>query len=428
MEILLDSLSGSILDIMTWVVFSVLFFEVINIFTKNKLYTSIEKAKYFQPLYGSFLGSVPGCSGPIIITNLYNKRMVSLGTLTATFIATFGDAAFVILAFSPLTFLYLWIISLVVGLIFGYLLDLTPLGKKIQKWIDSEVVKEKTEEEVKKKFFFKNVKKKNSLSLTNIDTLIMPSLFLLLIILILPGSFINMFYNSNDIENILKPDIGVYKTESLANYMMFINWLSIITAVIFIIYYIFIKFIKNFFYFSKNEDRRDKIIVLNDEISESSVSEIAHKNPNIELDKKFNYFDLQYETFINSIFILFWVFTGLLIFSLLFNPFESFWNKVFSNVEGVFLGILFGVIVGFLPGCGPQIAFANIYIGGMLSFPAIAANSINQDGDAEFPLIATEQRTFIVMGIINGFAAFITGFIVWGIMAIAGDPTAIWRP
>ena len=75
---------------------------------------------------------------------------------------------------------------------------------------------------------------------------------------------------------------------------------------------------------------------------------------------------------------------------------------------------MIGVLIGMLPGCGPQIAFANFFFmtGSPLIGAALVANSINQDGDAAFALAAMQPRTAILMRGLNLVPAILMGLIV----------------
>ena len=53
---------------------------------------------------------------------------------------------------------------------------------------------------------------------------------------------------------------------------------------------------------------------------------------------------------------------------------------------------LVAVIVGFVPGCGPQVLVATLYINGVIPFSALIGNAISNDGDALFPAIALNPK------------------------------------
>ena len=50
------------------------------------------------------------------------------------------------------------------------------------------------------------------------------------------------------------------------------------------------------------------------------------------------------------------------------------------------------IAIGFIPGCGPQILVATLYVNGVLPFSALIGNALANDGDALFPAIALEPR------------------------------------
>jgi len=54
--------------------------------------------------------------------------------------------------------------------------------------------------------------------------------------------------------------------------------------------------------------------------------------------------------------------------------------------------ILIAVCMGFLPGCGPQIMVATLYVSGLIPLSAQLGNAISNDGDALFPAIALAPK------------------------------------
>lgn len=53
---------------------------------------------------------------------------------------------------------------------------------------------------------------------------------------------------------------------------------------------------------------------------------------------------------------------------------------------------LIAIVIGFVPGCGPQVLVTTLYINGVLPFAAVIGNAISNDGDALFPAIALNPR------------------------------------
>ncbi|MDJ0943694.1 MAG: putative manganese transporter [Kiloniellales bacterium] len=77
----------------------------------------------WQVAAGGLLGAFPGCGGAIVIVTQYTKGHVSFGTLVATLTATIGDAMFLLLAMEPRTGLAVAALGLVVGTLFGLIVD-----------------------------------------------------------------------------------------------------------------------------------------------------------------------------------------------------------------------------------------------------------------------------------------------------------------
>lgn len=56
---------------------------------------------------------------------------------------------------------------------------------------------------------------------------------------------------------------------------------------------------------------------------------------------------------------------------------------------------LMGVVIGLVPGCGPQVLVTTLYINGLIPFAALMGNAISNDGDALFPAIALNPKAAI---------------------------------
>lgn len=57
---------------------------------------------------------------------------------------------------------------------------------------------------------------------------------------------------------------------------------------------------------------------------------------------------------------------------------------------------LVGAAIGFIPGCGPQVIVATLYVHGVIPFSTLVANAISNDGDALFPAIALAPRAAVM--------------------------------
>lgn len=81
---------------------------------------------------------------------------------------------------------------------------------------------------------------------------------------------------------------------------------------------------------------------------------------------------------------------------------------------------LMGVLIGLIPGCGPQVLVTTLYLNGLIPFAALMGNAISNDGDALFPAIALNPKaafwatiysTIPAMIMAYGFYFFAPGFM-----------------
>ncbi|WP_420569580.1 putative manganese transporter [Thalassovita sp.] len=71
---------------------------------------------------------------------------------------------------------------------------------------------------------------------------------------------------------------------------------------------------------------------------------------------------------------------------------------------------LIGILVGFIPGCGPQVLVTTLYINGALPFAALIGNAISNDGDALFPAIAVNPRSAVLATLVSAVPALIVAY------------------
>lgn len=83
-------------------------------------------------------------------------------------------------------------------------------------------------------------------------------------------------------------------------------------------------------------------------------------------------------------------------------------NAAFATVAPLLP--LVGILVGFVPGCGPQVLVTTLYVNGALPFSALIGNAISNDGDALFPAIALSPRTAVLATLVSAVPAFIVAY------------------
>ena len=83
-------------------------------------------------------------------------------------------------------------------------------------------------------------------------------------------------------------------------------------------------------------------------------------------------------------------------------------EKIFDTWDAIIPFI--AIIVGFIPGCGPQLLVTTMYINGALPFSAELGNAISNDGDALFPAIAMAPKVAIIATLYSAIPAIIVSY------------------
>ena len=121
-EFFLDIFRHALL--ITGFVFSMLLLlDYFNVVSGGDIAKLLRGKKLTQYICSAFLGVMPGCLGTFLGVSLYMRGLLSMGALTAAFIASAGDGAFVMLALFPRKALLLFAGLFFSGIFFGWLLD-----------------------------------------------------------------------------------------------------------------------------------------------------------------------------------------------------------------------------------------------------------------------------------------------------------------
>lgn len=71
---------------------------------------------------------------------------------------------------------------------------------------------------------------------------------------------------------------------------------------------------------------------------------------------------------------------------------------------------LIAVLIGFIPGCGPQVLVTTLYINGLVPFAALLGNAISNDGDALFPAIALNPKAALAATVLSAIPAMLMAY------------------
>ena len=71
---------------------------------------------------------------------------------------------------------------------------------------------------------------------------------------------------------------------------------------------------------------------------------------------------------------------------------------------------LIAIVIGLVPGCGPQVLVTTLYVNGLIPFAALMGNAISNDGDALFPAIALNPKAAIWATVYSTIPALIAAY------------------
>ena len=372
MNILINSAEETFLHVGSLVSISILVFGYINYKTSGNFIDIISKNKKLQPIVGALLGALPGCGGSIVLMPLYMSSKVTFGTIVASLISSMGDSAFLVMTTDFKAYINLTIISFVVGIITGYLVDYLKMEQRL------DLHKCKKDPKCNQKGLELRYENKKACDIKNHNKFYHIShkivhgigykiyLFLLLI------GFAFMVLAHSGLE------FGFI--EKLHSFEEAIAILGIISSFIYMI--MTKKVIEN----ESFEENEHKLMSLKETIIHS-VSEIS--------------------------FVIVWIFIAYIIYDVVI--FIAGGEEVLVNLilgAGV-LSVFAGALLGIIPGCGIQIVVMSFYLKGSLPFAALVSNTISQDGDALFPLLALDKKSAMWATIVTTIPAVLVGLIVY---------------
>ncbi|GHG02806.1 hypothetical protein GCM10017161_34730 [Thalassotalea marina] len=314
----------------------------------------IARQKSFAPtgpwkiVLASFMGVIPGCGGAIIVITQFVSGSMSFGAIVAVLTATMGDAAFLLLAAQPETGLFVIILSFSVGIISGLIVDRIHGQDFLKPALDCS--KEHT---ACRRWFPKQSKRIKSQGL-------------LWQWLVIPGAVVGLFMAAQqDVET------WFFISDNT------IQVLGALIVLVFIVLWATTTEVKDF---------------------ESIVAE----------DKKSTHSKTFQRVALDTNFITSWVVIAFLMFELLVFYTKLDLTQVFTAIPSLLPFI--GVVIGMIPGCGPQIITTTLYLSGAIPLSAQIGNAISNDGDALFPAIALSPKVAIMATLYSSIPAFVVAY------------------
>lgn len=290
--------------------------------------TGLRRARGFQVPLAALLGSTPGCGGAVIVIAAYTSGNVGFGAVVATLTATMGDAAFLLIATRPDVAIVVLPMSLTIGILTGYLVDL--------------FVKQD----------FRGVAQ-GSCELAPLIGKTRARDILYLVIAI-PGLVFG-------ISQILQIDFQ-------ATYGALPMYIGLAGTVVGVFVW-----------------------------ASSPLQAMTHSkdSPLTRMAEE-------------TSFISIWVIGAYLAYDYIvtFGGFDL--EALFSSI-GILLPLI-GILIGFIPGCGPQVLVTTLYINGLVPFAALIGNAISNDGDALFPAIALNPKAAVVATLYSAVPALVVAY------------------
>ena len=338
----------------------------------------LEKDRRNQVYFSALLGLIPGCGGAIVVVPMYILGKVTFGSLVAAFITTMGDAAFILIVGDITAYFKVLIISGITGVVCGLLIDYFKIGKNVV--INKNKQMEKGMEYVNEESGHKHHKhiahKKGDI----VDKVLHRRTDFKYIYLMTHNIWYEVFWFLVIIsfpfalEHLL--DAHTHENHFIIEYM---NISGSIGTILCILYTLLSRKGIQGSNFDKTESKLGSI----KETLIHTAEEVA--------------------------FLVSWVFVAFLGYEILLRYIGGAEGlKLFLENKG-FLVVIGAVIIGLIPGCGPQILLAAIYISGGIPFSALVANAICNDGDALFPLLALSKKSALLVTLYNVIPALLIG-------------------
>ena len=299
----------------------------------------------WQPAIASGLGALPGCGGAIIVVTQFTRGYASFGAFISVLVATMGDAAFLLIARDPVSFLWVIGLSLVSGTVSGMVAD------KIHgaDFLAVERIGESDGECPQQRgFMFSQLRWVHKIWVAMVAVGLIGGILLAFLV---------------DVDGLLGP-IGAYQPT---------QWFGFVGALICLSLWAMLK---------------------------NPINSIgADSSPGDPLALR---------VVKDTNFVTGWVVVAFLAFEILVTYGGLEISELFKG--WMMFTPMVAILIGFIPGCGPQIVVTSLYLTGAIPFSAQLANSIANDGDALFPALALAPRAALLATIYSAVPAVIIGY------------------
>lgn len=349
-ELAVQTLSDSFWAVSTYVALTLAIYHYVSRWMNgtNRFVVAFHQSRQVQVLIASLLGALPGCGGAIVVTTQFVSGKVGFGSLVAVLTATMGDAAFLLLASQPLTGLGVIGVGIVTGCVTGLVVNALHRDDFMRP---------------------KQEKLPDSVSHAPETPLAQTALNLQGTFwkwLLVPASLV-AFAQSFQID--INAQLGFPE--------LTIEWLGALLAVVSMLLWALTR----------------ELDTYQDAVSEDCKTRQAHPLQKAAQDTNF---------------VSAWVILAFLAFELA-HHFTGWEVSQEWQHWGVWMPAV-GILVGMLPGCGPQILITSLYLAGSVPLSTQLSNAISNDGDALFPAIALAPKAALFATLYTAIPAIVVGY------------------
>jgi hypothetical protein len=140
----------------------------------------------------------------------------------------------------------------------------------------------------------------------------------------------------------------------------------------------------------------------------ATTTEINNFETLVSEDKKSDDSLIFQKVALDTNFVTSWVVLAFVCFELIMHYGQFDLTHLFAFMPAA--APLAGVLVGMIPGCGPQIITTSLYLAGSIPLSAQIGNAISNDGDALFPAIALSPKVAIWATLYSAVPAILAAY------------------
>lgn len=356
-DIIVTAISDAYLQVTVFVAATLAIFYGLESRLRIDAADLLARHRTWQVPIAAFLGATPGCGGAIIVITQYIRGGISFGGVVAVLTATMGDAAFLLIVQQPLTAAGVISTQIAVGILFGYLVD----------WLHGpDFLRVHSQGAVVRWPFMHEGGATRALRPVWIALLI-------------PGLLFGILTAFQIDANALFGSLAGLSPAT---------WLGFAGATLALAMWGSVSS-RGFYQCVAAGDTEHRL-------GDNPPPQIRTGSSTIT------------RVVADTNFVTVWVIAAYLIYELgiYYSGVDlKSWFEVWVPVVP-----MIGVLLGFLPGCGPQIVVTTLYLSGIIPLSAQLGNAISNDGDALFPAIALAPRTAIVATLYSAIPAIIVAY------------------